>query len=49
MIFNFHSIPPTKELCFNEHCSCKDTYMRYLDGKRLPTYRTITPPYIPAP
>lgn len=34
--FNFASIPPTWELCFNERCPRKDTCMHYLAGQHLP-------------
>ena len=39
--FNFASVPPTWELCFNKDCPRKDTCMRYFAGQHLPDDKTV--------
>lgn len=39
--FNFTSVPPTWELCFNKDCPRKDTCMRYFAGLHLPDDKNV--------
>ena len=36
LTFDFASVPPTWDFCFNEHCPHKETCMHYFAGRHLP-------------
>lgn len=45
--FNFDSVPPTWEICFNERCPRRETCMRYFVGQNLPTDKSAGPAIYP--